>query len=283
MYIYIPIYWRLHFFVPSNCWWHGLYQCYIPIFHHIPSRRWPHPKISEPRTPSHAGSTSSSPLHPAIARGGRPSTHLQRHGGPPDGCGVPSVIFEDLSCLKNIHGNMYLLEWMYICMYINMYILCVCIYHILYNMRLPVCLVDMNAIRSVFIGLHDTVQGAGNLFTTERHDANLHGLFATYQAFTLFAAGCDLRLRQIWPTEFRHPCSFYQEIQEVIVQRLGRRTQISAAVVTCQGPFGVGIPKHGDLVICRSTEIDPRVAGCSHVVLDWFEISLFLKNTSLCS
>ena len=124
------------------------------------------------------------------------------------------------------------------------------------------------------------LEGAGNLFTTEQHDANLHGLFATYQAFTLFAAGCDLRLRQIWPTEFRHPCSFYQEIQEVIVQRLGRRTQISAAVMTCQGPFGVGIPsrmfhelscssKHGDLVICRSTEIDPRVhAGCSHVVLD---------------
>jgi hypothetical protein len=43
---------------------------------------------------------------------------------------VPSVIFEDLSCLKNIHGNMHLLEWMYICMYINMYIyvMCMCIY-----------------------------------------------------------------------------------------------------------------------------------------------------------
>ena len=28
-------------------------------------------------------------------------------------------------------------------------------------MRLPVCLVDMNAIRSVFIGLHDTVPPGG--------------------------------------------------------------------------------------------------------------------------
>ena len=103
------------FFVPSNCWWHGLYFFLYP---HLSSYPIPKKNASQdprtPRTPSHAGSTSSSPLHPAIARGGRPSTHLQRHGGPPDGCGVPSVIFEDLSCLKNIHGNMYLLEWMYI-------------------------------------------------------------------------------------------------------------------------------------------------------------------------
>ena len=137
------------------------------------------------------------------------------------------------------------------------------------------CLVDMNAIRFVFIGFHDMSQPqyllkVGGVHrrrqqvdkgTTrnprvlhhlgicsrpgERHDANLHGLFATYQAFTLFAAGCDLRLRQIWPTEFRHPCSFYQEIQEVIVQRLGRpRTQISAAndLPTRANGQGVGIP-----------------------------------------
>ena len=67
-------------------------------------------------------------------------------------------------------------------MYINMYI-----YNVLYNMRLPVCLVDMNAIRSVFIGLHDTVPpGGGWEFVhdraTRRESArivrNIPGLYA---------------------------------------------------------------------------------------------------------